>query len=374
MQVRRSPEREDDLDDVLVELAPMVRKVIGSRIRDPHLVEDLVQETLLRVLAARHRVEGDTLSPYAAVTARNLVAAFARHNDTARGKSHLLAQAAADLDGSENPEESLLRREEGSIIATALARLPAGERDLLIAHELHDQDTRSLAARRSSTPGAVAAQLSRVRAKLRVEYLLVEEEVEPSTDLCRPVLRAVSAADRRRQRELGAGAHLLHCDTCSRISATLLDRRSTGTSRDESRVPIVGDADVVVARQRGRDAAAQAGFSLTDRTLVATAISEVARNIVRFAERGDMIITSMDASGRQGVSIVARDSGPGIPDVAEAMRDGYSSDEGLGLGLPGARRLMDEFDVVSEIDKGTTVTMVKWRSSDRPDPDARARR
>jgi serine/threonine-protein kinase RsbT len=326
------------------------------------------------VLAARHRVEGDTLAPYAAVTARNLVAAVARRNDTARGKSHLLVQTAADQDGAEDPEQSLLRREEGSIVAAALARLPDGERDLLLAHEVHDHDTRTLAERRSSTPGAVAAQLSRVRAKLRVEYLLVEEEVEPPTDVCRPVLRALSAGDRRRQRELGAGAHLLQCDPCARIGARLLDRRPNGTGHDEGRVSIVRDADVVVARQRGRDAAAEAGFSLTDRTLIATAISEVARNIVRFANRGDMVITTVEDGGHRGVSIVARDSGPGIADVAEAMRDGYSTDEGLGLGLPGARRLMDEFHVVSEVGEGTTVTMVKWRSAEPPDPDTRARR
>ena len=368
------PQKEDGLDDVLVDLVPMVRRVIGSRIRDPHLVEDLVQETVLRVLAARHRVEGDTLAPYAAVTARNLVAASARHNGRARDTGYRLAQAAAEPDGSQDPEENLLRREEGSIVATALARLPASERDLLVAHELHDQDTRSLAARRNSTPGAVAAQLSRVRAKLRVEYLLVRDEVDPSSELCRPVLRALSAGDRRRQRELGAGEHLLHCDTCSSISATLLDRRSTMAGHGESRVPIARDADVVAARQRGRDAAAEAGFSPTDCTLIATAISEVARNIVRFAERGDMAITTIDESGHRGVSIVARDSGPGIADVAQAMRDGYSTDEGLGLGLPGARRLMDEFDVVSEVDKGTTITMVKWRSADPSDPDTRARR
>ncbi len=344
-------------DEVIVELVPMVRKIVASRIRDPEVVDDLVQETLARVMAARSRVQGDTLEPYAAVTARNLVASLARGNDRARAKTHLLA----DLEPSESPAEDLLRQEESSLLAQALDRLPTEERDLLLAHEVHDQDTRSLAEHRDSTPGAVAAQLSRVRAKLRVEYLLIQEQVEPPTDRCRPVLRAISAGDRRRQRELDAGAHLLGCDCCSTISAALLDRRASAPRDDDVRVPISRDADVVTARQRGREAAARLGFSSTELTLIATAISEIARNIVRFADHGDMVIrTVQDDRGRPGVTIVARDVGPGIPQLREALQDGYSTYDGLGLGLPGARRLMDQFDVVTELGKGTTVTMTTW--------------
>jgi RNA polymerase sigma factor (sigma-70 family) len=363
---RARPQQEDD---VFVELVPMVRKIVASRIRDPHVVDDLVQETLARVLAARSRVEGDTLAPYAAVTARNLVASFAKGNDRARNSLHLLAEA--DVDVSDAPGASLLRHEEDSLVATALARLPLTERDLLVAHEVDHQDTRTLAVRHSSTPGAVAAQLGRVRAKLRVEYLLVQEQLEPTSDLCRPVLRAISASDRRRQRELGAGAHLLGCDCCARVSALLLDRRAPVTSEDESAVSITRDADVVTARQVGRETAARVGFSGTDLTLIATAISEIARNIVRFAERGEMVIAAVEEAGRRGVMVVARDNGPGIADVDEALRDGYSTDEGLGLGLPGAKRLMDDFDVVAEAGKGTTVTMTKWRHTDRPPTDHR---
>jgi RNA polymerase sigma factor (sigma-70 family) len=352
---------EADEDDVIVELVPMVRKIVSSRIRDPHLVDDLVQETLTRVMAAHSRVEGDTLAPYAAVTARNLVASMARRNDRARDKKHLLVE----LDRPEPPGEGLLRREESSIVAAALSRLPAAERELLIAHEVQHEDTRTLAARRDSTPGAVAAQLNRARAKLRVEYLLVSEQVEPSGDRCRPVLRALSAGDRRRQRELDTGAHLLECECCARISAILFDRRGGGRADEEVRVPISRDADVVTARQRGREMAAQLGFSATDLTLLATAISEVARNIVRFAERGDIVFCLVSEGGEEGITIVARDVGPGIPDLHEAMRDGYSTYDGLGLGLPGARRLMDQFDIVTEPGRGTTVTMTKWRSGDR---------
>jgi serine/threonine-protein kinase RsbT len=121
------------------------------------------------------------------------------------------------------------------------------------------------------------------------------------------------------------------------------------------------DADVVTARQEGRAIAAKAGFTVTELTVIATAISEVARNIVKFARRGQIIVRLINESERQGVSIVARDSGPGIPNLSEALRDGYSTYHGLGLGLPGARRLMDEFDIVTEVGKGTTVSMTKWR-------------
>ena len=129
----------------------------------------------------------------------------------------------------------------------------------------------------------------------------------------------------------------------------------------EIRVPIGGDADVVTARKQGRELAAQAGFSATECTIIATAVSEIARNIVMFAERGEVVVSLVGENSRQGVTVVARDSGPGIPDLERALQDGYSGYGGMGLGLPGARRLMDEFEVTSEVDKGTTVTMTKWR-------------
>ena len=121
------------------------------------------------------------------------------------------------------------------------------------------------------------------------------------------------------------------------------------------------DADVVLVRQKGREVAAAAGFTGSELTLIATAISEIARNIVKFAVRGEFAFSVVEEDGRTGVRMVARDSGPGIEDVPRALQDGYSTYRGLGLGLPGARRLMDEFDVVTEVGKGTTVTMTKWR-------------
>jgi serine/threonine-protein kinase RsbT len=125
-------------------------------------------------------------------------------------------------------------------------------------------------------------------------------------------------------------------------------------------LPIGSDADIVLARQRGRALALGLGFSSGDATLLATAISEVARNIVSYAGSGEIVLISLEDQRRRGVRVVARDNGPGIPDVARALLDGYSTSRGLGLGLPGARRLMDEFVLVSEVGKGTKVTMTKW--------------
>ena len=130
---------------------------------------------------------------------------------------------------------------------------------------------------------------------------------------------------------------------------------------DELLVPIASDVDVVTARQQGRSVAANAGFSSGDQTVIAAAISELARNILMYARRGEITLNVLTNGDRQGVVVVARDQGPGIPDVARALQDGYSTSGGLGLGLPGARRLMDEFDVSSVVGKGTTVTMKKWR-------------
>jgi serine/threonine-protein kinase RsbT len=130
----------------------------------------------------------------------------------------------------------------------------------------------------------------------------------------------------------------------------------------EVRVAIQREADIVLARQAGRQLAAQLGFSSTDQTLIATAISEVARNIVVYAVQGEIVLTRVDEDGgRIGIQVQAIDSGPGIDNKDLAMRDGYSTKNSLGLGLPGARRLMDDFSLESEVGRGTTVTMKKWK-------------
>ncbi len=221
------------------------------------------------------------------------------------------------------------------------------------------QDTRSLATELNSSAGAVAAQLNRTRARLRVEYLLALNGAEPPTDRCRPVLYALSGGDRRRQRDVDAARHVLECELCAKLSEPLLERRPQGDN--EISIRIQHDADVVRARKSAREMASKLEFSRTDLTLIATAVSEIARNIVRFAGKGEVHIELVDQP-RPGIRIVARDTGPGIPDIDQALADGYSTYNGLGLGLPGARRLMDEFTLSSEVDLGTTVTMTKWRA------------
>jgi serine/threonine-protein kinase RsbT len=104
------------------------------------------------------------------------------------------------------------------------------------------------------------------------------------------------------------------------------------------------------------------GFSSGDATLIATAISELARNIVTYAKSGEIRIQLINGAGRQGMQVVAQDTGPGIPDVELAMRDGFSTSGSLGFGLPGVRRLSDEFEIVSDESQGTTVTVRRWKS------------
>jgi len=129
----------------------------------------------------------------------------------------------------------------------------------------------------------------------------------------------------------------------------------------ELRIPIEADGDIVTARSEGRRLASGLTFSPSDLTVIAAAISEVARNILAYAVRGEVVIQLIEQKGgRRGVLIVAWDEGPGIADPAQALLDGYSTSGGLGLGLPGARRLMDEFEISSELGKGTVVTMRKW--------------
>jgi len=128
----------------------------------------------------------------------------------------------------------------------------------------------------------------------------------------------------------------------------------------EEIVSIKADVDVVVARQRARGLLSGWRFSGSELTLIATAISEVARNIVSYAGNGEVVLRIVRRGQQRGLLVIARDRGPGIADIERAMEDGYSTSRGLGLGLPGSKRLMDEFELVSEVGKGTEVTMIKW--------------
>jgi serine/threonine-protein kinase RsbT len=129
---------------------------------------------------------------------------------------------------------------------------------------------------------------------------------------------------------------------------------------DDVVVDVNNPDDIVTARQAGHRLARDRGFSLTDVTMIATAISEVARNITSYAGRGAIRVVIAEREGREALVVRAEDDGPGIADVERALEDGYSTGRGLGLGLPGARRLMDRMFVESAPGRGTVVEMWKW--------------
>lgn len=129
----------------------------------------------------------------------------------------------------------------------------------------------------------------------------------------------------------------------------------------ELRVAIKSDQDIVLARQKGRALAIELGFSSGEATLIATTISELARNIISYAGEGQILLKAVQGTKRIGLSVTAADEGPGILDIQQAMRDGFSTSGSLGIGLPGVRRLMDEFEITSQPNRGTTVTVKKWR-------------
>ena len=130
---------------------------------------------------------------------------------------------------------------------------------------------------------------------------------------------------------------------------------------DEIQIAIRVDTDIVAARQGGRTLAAKLGFNNTDATLIATAISELARNIIRYAKEGEIVLSTAQKSGVQGILVVARDKGPGISNLEQAMKMGFSTSGSLGMGLPGVNRLMDEFEIDSRPGFGTTVMIKKWK-------------
>lgn len=129
--------------------------------------------------------------------------------------------------------------------------------------------------------------------------------------------------------------------------------------KSQACIKIKKEWDIVGARQIGREIAINVGFGTVDQARIATVISELARNIYLYAPQGEICVEVIE-SGRTGICVVAIDSGPGIENISEVMQDGYTTSGGLGAGLPGARRLMDEFDLRSEVDKGTRVKTIKW--------------
>ncbi len=201
--------------------AEAVREVLGRRLRDRELVEDLCQETMVRVLDSSDRLDDAAVVSYAVAIAKNLVIDKARADDVRRRHLHHLDTGHSP----ERPDEALLRREDQRTVAAALARLPEQERSALVDHVVDGHDVATLAAATGSTSGAVAARLSRARARMRVEYVVAARRVTLPTTSCHPVLVALSASDHRRQRAVGAAGHLADCSTCAELAPPLVERQ-----------------------------------------------------------------------------------------------------------------------------------------------------
>ena len=218
---RPTPATESAPDEQVAELAQVVRRVVRARVRDHHLAEDLVQETLARVYAHQPPLEPESARPYAIVVAKNLVTSTRRADGRRVGNAHRLV----DLRTVEQPEDAVVRSDERTSMNRAMAKLNDRDREVLISHEVHDVSTREIADDDGTTPGAIAVRLAAARAKLRVEYVLSLRRELPLEPRCRSVLVALSAGDRRRQAALDADGHLRTCDRCSRLSEPLRERR-----------------------------------------------------------------------------------------------------------------------------------------------------
>ena len=264
---RPTPATESAPDEQVAELAQVVRRVVRARVRDHHLAEDLVQETLARVYAHQPPLEPESARPYAIVVAKNLVTSTRRADGRRAGNAHRLV----DLRTVEPPEDAVVRRDERTSMNRAMANLNDRDREVLISHEVHDVSTREIADGDGTTPGAIAVRLAAARAKLRVEYVLSLRREPPLEPRCRSVLVALSAGDRRRQAALDADGHLRTCDRCSRLSEPLRERRRASAVllpllavRD-----LLGRAGSAIRRNPGKSAAGAAAVAVAAAVLAA---------------------------------------------------------------------------------------------------------
>ena len=207
------------VDDV-ADLADVVRRSLAARTRDQYLIEDLTQDTLVRLAGVDHQLSPDEQKAYAIVTARNLLTSHARHRAVRQRHVHRLVNVSPP----EGPEQRTLDREETDAVAAALERLDPGDRQLLLRHESDGTDLATLAEEAKVTSGAMAMRLARARAHLRLEFLLAFRRVKLPTERCQAVLLALSNGDRRRQAMLDTPAHLAACPTCADLAEPLARR------------------------------------------------------------------------------------------------------------------------------------------------------
>lgn len=205
----------------LLEVEPVVRRVICARVRDPGSADELIQDTMARLLEARSELSEGALVGYAVASARNSVVSHQRRQQ----RRERLEPKVVDPEMPLDPEAAVIADEEQQAIHDALRALDVDERRWLVAHEVEQIPLADLADQAGAAPGALAARLARARAKLRVEYLLALRRVHLPTRQCKPVLLALSAGDRRRQESLGAGSHLVSCQPCALLGRPLVTRR-----------------------------------------------------------------------------------------------------------------------------------------------------
>jgi len=206
-------------DAALRDLDTSVRRYVAALLTDRHDIDDLVQETMTRVLTAQRWLDGSSVTGYAIVVARNLV----RDQQRAAARHRRNERDLYDDRPARRPDEVVLDAEEHRALRTALAELTPAHRDLLLAHDVEGRPLGDLAG--SGGAAALAARLSRTRAALRVDYLIARRRDTLPTARCRPVLLALSTGDKRRQDILRAGSHLLSCPACAELAPALVQRR-----------------------------------------------------------------------------------------------------------------------------------------------------
>jgi serine/threonine-protein kinase RsbT len=281
----------------------VLRRVFARRVPDVHHLDDLVQETLTRIVKARPQLGGDELTAYAVVTARNTLIAAARRQ---RDVPDALADDVVIVD---DPGALVVNAEEADAVRQVMASLPDADRQALLAHEVDGRTTAHLATEAGSTPGAIAARLARVRARARVDYVVALRNVTLPTDRCYDVLVALSSGLRRRQIEVGAGDHLLTCVTCAELAPPVVERRRSLAAI----VPIFG---IPAALGRARRAAAEhpvaaAGVATGAALAVVVGVSGIAGRFDPFTDDRDRradrrsAVTVEASSRRAGPSTAA---------------------------------------------------------------------
>lgn len=202
-------------------LRDMILRIAERRLDDPDTIDDVVQETFVRILEIDGRLEQRSRLSYAAIIARNLIISLERRREIERRHAPRLFERQEPA----RPDEQVLGDEDKRAVMEALARLSARDRSLVVGHDVHGASTAELGRAYDMSAGSVAVRLTRLRAQMRLDYVLTLRQSKLPTPLCRPVLLALSTGDKRRQRSLGAADHLLDCATCASLSEPVVSRR-----------------------------------------------------------------------------------------------------------------------------------------------------